>query len=46
MISTDSAIAKYAASGTDKLQAQYSLCGKMMVFILTNQHKENLPQYY
>ena len=39
-------IAQYAASCAEKLRAQNSLCGEVMVFILTNRHKENLPQYY
>ena len=39
-------IAQYAASCAEKLRAQGSLCGEIVVFILTNRHKENLPQYY
>lgn len=39
-------IAQYAASCAEKLRAQNSVCGEMLVFILTNRHKENLPQYY
>lgn len=39
-------IAQYAASCAEKLRAQNSVCGEMVVFILTNRHKENLPQYY
>lgn len=39
-------IAQYAASCAEKLRMQNSVCGEMIVFILTNRHKENLPQYY
>lgn len=39
-------IAQYAASCAEKLRAQHSVCGEIVVFILTNRHKENLPQYY
>ena len=39
-------IAQYAASCAEKLRAQNSICGELVVFILTNRHKENLPQYY
>lgn len=39
-------VAQYAAACAAKLRAQRSLCGEMTVFILTNRHKENLPQYY
>lgn len=39
-------VAQYAASCAEKLRTQNSVCGEMVVFILTNRHKENLPQYY
>lgn len=39
-------IAQYAASCAQKLRAQNSVCGEIVVFILTNRHKDNLPQYY
>lgn len=39
-------IAQYAASCAEKLRAQNSVCGEMVVFILTNRHKVNVPQYY
>lgn len=39
-------IAQYAASCAEKLRSQQSVCGEILVFILTNRHKENLPQYY
>lgn len=39
-------IAQYAASCAEKLRTQNSVCGEMVVFILTNRHKENVPQYY
>lgn len=39
-------IAQYAASCAEKLRAQHSVCGEIVVFILTNRHKEELPQCY
>lgn len=39
-------VAQYAASCAEKLRTQNSVCAEMVVFILTNRHKENLPQYY
>lgn len=39
-------VAQYAASCAEKLRVQNSVCGEVAVFILTNRHKENLPQYY
>lgn len=39
-------VAQYAAACAEKLRAQRSVCGEMTVFILTNRHKENIPQYY
>lgn len=39
-------IAQYSASCAEKLRVQNSVCGEMVVFILTNRHKENVPQYY
>lgn len=39
-------VAQYAASCAEKLRTQNSVCGEIIVFILTNRHKENLPQYY
>lgn len=39
-------IAQYAASCAEKLRAQHRVCGEMVVFILTNVHKEGLPQHY
>lgn len=39
-------VAQYAGSCAEKLRSQNSVCAEMVVFILTNRHKENLPQYY
>lgn len=39
-------IAQYVAASAEKLRKQQSLCGEIHVFILTNRHKEHLPQYY
>lgn len=39
-------VAQYAAACGEKLRAQNSVCAEIAVFILTNRHKENLPQYY
>ncbi len=39
-------IAQYVEAAAEKLRRQHSLCGEIGVFILTNRHKENMPQYY
>ena len=39
-------IAQYVAVAAEKLRRQHSVCGEIYVFILTNRHKENMPQYY
>lgn len=39
-------IAQYVAAAAAKLRRQRSLCGEIGVFILTNRHRENMPQYY
>ncbi len=39
-------IAQYTAASAEKLRRQKSVCGEMGVFILTDRHKENSPQYY
>ena len=39
-------IAQYVAAAAEKLRRQHSLCGEIGVFILTNRHKEHMPQYY
>lgn len=39
-------IAQYAASCAEKLRAQHGLCGEIVVFILTNRHREDVPQSY
>lgn len=41
-----SRIAQYVAATAEKLRRQRSVCGEVCVFILTNRHKENIPQYY
>lgn len=39
-------VAQYAASCAAKLRKQNSVCREIVVFILTNRHKENVPQSY
>ena len=39
-------VAQYAASCAEKLRKQNSVCGEVVVFILTNRHKDNIPQHY
>ena len=39
-------IAQYTAANAEKLRRQKSVCGEIGVFILTDRHKENSPQYY
>lgn len=39
-------IAQYMAQCAEKLRKQNSVCGEITVFILTNSHKKNAPQYY
>lgn len=39
-------VAQYAASCAEKLRKQNGLCGEISVFILTNRHKEDVPQHY
>ncbi len=41
-----SRIAQYVAATAEKLRRQRSVSGEICVFILTNRHKENIPQYY
>ncbi len=36
----------FAASCAEKLRRQRSLCGSVTVYILTNRHRDDLPQYY
>jgi len=40
------AVANYAAACAHKLRTQKSCCGTVTVFIQTNPHKSNEPQYY
>lgn len=39
-------VAQYAAACAEKLRKQNSVCGEIIVFILTNRHKDNIPQHY
>lgn len=39
-------VATFASMCAEKLRRQQSLCGEVTVFILTNRHREDLPQYY
>ncbi len=39
-------IAGFTASAAAKLRAQGSVCGEIGVFLLTDRHKEYLPQHY
>ena len=40
------AIADFTATACGKLRRQRSICGEVMVFLLTNMHKEDAPQYF
>lgn len=40
------AVSNFAAMCGEKLRSQQSVCGEVTVFILTNRHREELPQYY
>lgn len=39
-------VAQYVAASAVKLRKQNSVCGEVVVFILTNRHKDNIPQHY
>lgn len=39
-------VAQYAVACAEKLRQQNSVCGEIVVFILTNRHKDNIPQHY
>ncbi|CVI66160.1 Y-family DNA polymerase [Alistipes sp. CHKCI003] len=39
-------IAQYAAACAEKLRAQHGLCAEIAVFLLTNRHREEVPQSY
>lgn len=39
-------VAQYVAACAEKLRKQNSVCGEIVVFILTNRHKDNVPQHY
>ena len=38
--------AAFVASCAEKLRRQRALCGSLTVYILTNRHRDDLPQYY
>lgn len=39
-------VAAFASMAAEKLRRQQSLCGEVTVYILTNRHREELPQYF
>lgn len=39
-------VVQYAVACAEKLRQQNSVCGEIVVFILTNRHKDNIPQHY
>lgn len=39
-------VAQYVVACAEKLRQQNSVCGEIVVFILTNRHKDNIPQHY
>lgn len=39
-------VATFAATCAEKLRRQKSTCNSLMVFILTNEHRKDLPQYH
>ncbi|HXK76601.1 MAG TPA: Y-family DNA polymerase [Bacteroidaceae bacterium] len=39
-------VAHFAARGARKLRAQHSVCALVSVFIQTNKHRDDLPQYF
>src|SRR5574344_78833 len=39
-------ISNFAAMCAAKLRAQKSICARLTVFLFTNPHKENIPQYF
>ncbi|WP_295939937.1 Y-family DNA polymerase [uncultured Alistipes sp.] len=41
-----SSVAMFTSMCAEKLRRQQSLCAEITVFILTNRHREDLPQYY
>ena len=43
--SLEQAVAAYVAIAAEKLRAQGSLAGRVQVYIRTNPHKQNAPQY-
>lgn len=40
------AVAAFASMCAEKLRRQKSLCGELTVYILTNRHRDDLPQYF
>lgn len=41
-----SSVSTFVSMAAEKLRRQQSLCGELTVFILTNRHREELPQYF
>ena len=39
-------VAAFVSMAAEKLRRQQSLCGEVTVYILTNRHREELPQYF
>ncbi len=39
-------VATFAVSCAEKLRKQHSCCNSIMVFLITNPHRKDLPQYY
>ena len=39
-------VAAFTSMAAEKLRRQQSLCGELTVYILTNRHREELPQYF
>lgn len=40
------AVAAFTSMCAEKLRRQQSVCGEVTVYILTNRHREDLPQYF
>lgn len=40
------AVAAFSSMCAEKLRRQASVCGEVTVYILTNRHREDLPQYF
>lgn len=44
--SLHTAVAAFTSMCAEKLRRQQSVCGEVTVYILTNRHREDLPQYF